>query len=65
MACRDVANATKAADKIKYETGNSQVFVRKIDVSSLSNVNDFAENFLKEEKKLHVLINNAGMPNDC
>lgn len=35
----------------------------KLDLGSLKSVRAFAENFLKSESRLDVLINNAGKPN--
>ncbi|ESO08770.1 hypothetical protein HELRODRAFT_168674 [Helobdella robusta] len=61
MACRDLENAKKMAEKIKSETGNKEVYVRYLDVSNLAGVRKFATDFLKDEKRLDVLINNAGM----
>lgn len=62
MACRDFENAEKVAEKIKQMTGNAEVIAKKLDVSSLACVKEFAENFIRDEKSLHVLILNAGIP---
>lgn len=41
--------------------GNHNIFVRKLDLSSLSSVREFAEQINREEIRLDVLIHNAGM----
>nr|XP_020655845.1 retinol dehydrogenase 12-like isoform X1 [Pogona vitticeps] len=60
MACRDTAKGEAAACEIRTETGNQEVIVKEMDLSNSKSIRKFAENFLKEEKKLHILINNAG-----
>ncbi|ESO08769.1 hypothetical protein HELRODRAFT_109820 [Helobdella robusta] len=62
MACRDVPHAESMATHIKLQSGNENVFVRKLDLSSLESVREFAKKFLLEEQRLDILINNAGMP---
>ena len=42
------------------ETGNSQVIFMQLDLASLQSVRSFAENFLRSESRLDLLINNAG-----
>ena len=62
MGCRDLSRGNKAADDIKSATGNSnRILVRKLDLGSLKSIHEFAESFLKEFSKLHILINNAGI----
>ncbi|XP_066044365.1 retinol dehydrogenase 12-like isoform X2 [Chamaea fasciata] len=61
IACRDIAKAEAAATEIRAETGNQQVIVKKLDLADTKSIREFAENFLAEEKELHVLINNAGV----
>lgn len=48
------------SDEIIKETGNENVFIRKLDLSSLKSVRDFADGIVKSEKKIDVLIHNAG-----
>jgi len=60
MACRTMDTANKARDEIIKESGNESVFVRKLDLSSQKSVREFAAEILKTEKKIDVLINNAG-----
>lgn len=61
MACRSLASANEAREEIVNETGNPNVFVRYLDIASVDSINNFAEQFKKEESKLDVLINNAGL----
>lgn len=42
------------------ETGNNQVIFMQLDLASLKSVRSFAENFLRSETRLDLLINNAG-----
>ena len=59
IACRDITKAERAAESIKGSTGHS-VIVKKLDLASLHSVRKFAENILKTEKNIDILINNAG-----
>ncbi|KAF5922840.1 hypothetical protein HPG69_013185 [Diceros bicornis minor] len=61
IACRDVLKGESAASEIRADTKNSQVLVRKLDLSDTRSIRAFAEGFLAEEKQLHILINNAGV----
>ncbi|KAM9409866.1 retinol dehydrogenase 12-like isoform 2-T2 [Pholidichthys leucotaenia] len=65
LACRSESRGSAAVDEIREKTGNSDVHLRLVDVSSLDSVRQFAEKILAEEKALHILVNNAavsGMP---
>lgn len=48
------------ADEIISESGNENVFIKKLDLSSQKSVREFAAEILKQEKKIDVLIHNAG-----
>ncbi|KAJ7995866.1 hypothetical protein DPEC_G00231160 [Dallia pectoralis] len=61
MACRDRLRAEAAIRDIKKETGNHEVVFMELDLASLQSVRSFAENFLKSEPRLDILINNAGL----
>ncbi|XP_010868657.1 dehydrogenase/reductase SDR family member 13 [Esox lucius] len=63
MACRDRHRAEAAICDIKKETGNNEVVFMELDLASLQSVRCFAENFLKSEPRLDILINNAGLVN--
>ena len=61
MACRSLDSANEAKDEIIKETGNLNVFVKHLDLASVNSILNFTEQFKKEESKLDVLINNAGI----
>lgn len=44
----------------EQETGNQQVVFMELDLASLPSVRGFAQNFLQNESRLDLLINNAG-----
>ncbi|XP_048857466.1 dehydrogenase/reductase SDR family member 13-like isoform X1 [Brienomyrus brachyistius] len=45
----------------RQESGSSEVVYMQLDLGSLESVRSFAENFLKSERRLDLLINNAGI----
>lgn len=61
MACRDHLKCEDARQEIIKETDNLNVFNRTLDLSSLDSVRRFVAEFKKEEPRLDVLINNAGV----
>ncbi|XP_061435777.1 retinol dehydrogenase 12-like [Lethenteron reissneri] len=61
LACRDVEKGNAVAVDIRVKTHNPQVLVRKLDLSSVASIREFAERINKEEEKLNILINNAGL----
>ncbi|KAM6466793.1 retinol dehydrogenase 12-like isoform 1-T3 [Liasis olivaceus] len=61
LACRDMAKAEKAVHEIRTKTGNQEVMAKQLDLADTKSIREFASNFLKEEKELHILINNAGV----
>ncbi|XP_027134536.1 dehydrogenase/reductase SDR family member 13-like [Larimichthys crocea] len=63
MACRDRQRAEAAIQEIIQETSNSQVIFMQLDLASLQSVRSFADNFLRSESRLDLLINNAGLVN--
>lgn len=60
MACRNLDTANKLKDELSKETGNNNIVVRKLDLSSLASVREFAAKINSEETRLDVLIHNAG-----
>ncbi|XP_051801780.1 dehydrogenase/reductase SDR family member 13-like isoform X6 [Acanthochromis polyacanthus] len=64
LACRDRRRAEAAIQEIIEKTGNQQVIFMQLDLASLQSVRSFAENFLKSESRLDLLINNAGIISD-
>ncbi|XP_026075688.1 dehydrogenase/reductase SDR family member 13-like [Carassius auratus] len=61
LACRDERRAQAAVTDIQRESGNKEVLYMHLDLASLKSVRSFAENFLKKESRLDILINNAGL----
>ncbi|XP_063824580.1 retinol dehydrogenase 14-like [Ostrinia nubilalis] len=61
LACRNADRGTRARDKIIKETENKEVYFKPLDLASFKSVKAFAEDILKNEKRLDILINNAGM----
>ena len=61
MACRSIDSANQAREEIILESKNENVFVKELDLSSVDSIHRFVESFKKEELKLDVLINNAGI----
>ncbi|XP_049893081.1 retinol dehydrogenase 12 [Epinephelus moara] len=61
LACRSEARGKAALQEIREKTGNSDVHLRLVDVSSQDSVREFAKRILEEEKALHILVNNAGV----
>lgn len=64
MGCRNQSTAEAAIAEIQQETGNLDVVYRRLDLASLKSVQDFAENLLKTESRIDMLINNAGLVGD-
>lgn len=60
LACRDMTRAHIAADEIRQQSGNGNVVVKKLDLSSLQSVRDLAKDVEANEDRLDILINNAG-----
>ncbi|KAI8787826.1 retinol dehydrogenase 13-like [Biomphalaria glabrata] len=61
MACRDAVEGKKAAEFVRKETENMDVYFMKLDLNSFKSIREFVEKFKKKESNLHLLINNAGV----
>ncbi|KIK70104.1 hypothetical protein GYMLUDRAFT_994181 [Collybiopsis luxurians FD-317 M1] len=64
MAARNEAKAMEAIEKLKaegLEPGNGQVDWLKLDLSDPREAKKAAEAFMEKEKRLDVLVNNAGL----
>lgn len=59
LACRNLQRAHQAAQDIFADTGET-VVVKQLDLCSFESVRAFAEDVLRTESRLDVLINNAG-----
>ncbi|XP_046544309.1 retinol dehydrogenase 13-like [Haliotis rubra] len=60
IACRDEALGREAAEEMKT-LHKQEVTVMKCDLASFKSIREFVEAFKKKEKKLDILINNAGV----
>jgi len=61
LAVRNVQKGEEAAELIRKKHPESKLHVLQVDLSSLSSVRQFAENFNKLNIPLHVLLCNAGV----
>lgn len=53
-------NVCYISDELAKETEDSNVVVKKLDLSSQKSIREFSEELIKTETKLDVLIHNAG-----
>ena len=60
IACRDKTKGTNAVKYIRTSTGNNDTHLYVMDLASLESVRQCAQEVLKEETRLDILINNAG-----
>lgn len=63
LACRNVVEAEKVKRELVSETGNENVVVRKLDLSSFKSIREFAAQINATEERLDVLLHNAGYAN--
>lgn len=61
LACRNKQAGQKALREISRLSGNNQVLFRQLDLASFSSIREFADDILRGEKQIDVLINNAGV----
>ncbi|XP_074655109.1 retinol dehydrogenase 12-like [Tubulanus polymorphus] len=61
LACRDVIRAKEAAEDIRKLTQSENVVFYKLDLASLQSVRLFVQQALKNEERVDILINNAGV----
>ncbi len=61
MACRSAAKTEPVVEAIRRETGSSKVEFAALDLASFASVRTAAEEFLRRDLPLHVLVNNAGL----
>ncbi|XP_069676664.1 retinol dehydrogenase 11-like isoform X2 [Periplaneta americana] len=60
LACRNLEKGRKVRDELIKDTGNSNIVVLHLDLTSLTSVRKFVSNVIRTEPRLDVLINNAG-----
>jgi NAD(P)-dependent dehydrogenase (short-subunit alcohol dehydrogenase family) len=61
LAVRNIQKGQKVVDEIKSRNPKALLEVRKLDLSSLDSVKNFADGFKKNYQQLDILINNAGI----
>ncbi|MFK7946542.1 MAG: oxidoreductase [Saprospiraceae bacterium] len=61
MAVRNTKKGKIVADEIRKNFPNAAIEVRKLDLSSLKSVQDFADGIKANYNRLDILINNAGV----
>jgi protochlorophyllide reductase len=61
LACRNTIKANDAAQRITKRSKGAQVEVLALDLSDLSSVQAAANTFLRSNRPLDLLINNAGL----
>lgn len=59
MACRNIDKAEEAVKDIA--AGSINLKIKKCDLSSFASVREFCRQIIKEERRVDILINNAGM----
>lgn len=62
IACRDNDKGEKAVREIKFKSHSLNISHMELDLANLRSVRELCKNFLQREKRLDILINNAGMP---
>jgi len=61
VACRNQERALSAIERMKADGGTGELVYEHLDLSSLHSVKAFADNVIKAESRLDLLINNAGI----
>jgi NAD(P)-dependent dehydrogenase (short-subunit alcohol dehydrogenase family) len=61
LACRNPSLAEVVKNELVKDTGNENIFVLELDLSSRSSIDSFVKNFAEQHKALNILINNAGI----
>jgi NAD(P)-dependent dehydrogenase (short-subunit alcohol dehydrogenase family) len=59
MACRNIHKSQKVQEEIIKISGNNDIQLMTLDMSSFESIKEFSEKFKKEYAKLDILINNA------
>ncbi|XP_034830225.1 retinol dehydrogenase 14-like [Maniola hyperantus] len=61
LACRSLERGACAKQKIIASSGNKDVRILQLDLESFTSIRKFVDSIYETEKRLDVLINNAGM----
>lgn len=59
MACRSEQRGLQAVEEVRNITGNRQVHLMQVDLSSQASIRQFSKAFIDQYPHLHVLIHNA------
>jgi len=62
LACRSKERGSKAVKDIIKASGNKQIELMELDLSSFQSVRDFAKEASRTLEKIDILVNNAGVP---
>jgi NAD(P)-dependent dehydrogenase (short-subunit alcohol dehydrogenase family) len=61
LACRNLEKGRAAVDAIRAQTPDAKLVLERLDLGDLGTVRSFAAKVLKDQARLDVLINNAGI----
>ncbi len=61
LACRNADKGNAAVAEIKKKTGNNKIFFKTLDLASTTSIRKFAEDILKTEDRIDMLLLNAGV----
>nr|XP_039262312.1 retinol dehydrogenase 11-like [Styela clava] len=61
ITCRDWQKGLAVKQEIEMKTDNSEIILKKLDLSDYTSVQKFVDQIVKTEEKVDVLINNAGI----
>lgn len=61
LASRSIEKGETAKEEIMAEYPNAQITVKQLNLADLSSIHEFADQFKKGNKKLDILLNNAGV----
>lgn len=61
LACRNSRRGMEAQIEVDHYSGQRNSHFRELDLASMKSIRKFAEDFMKEESRLDILINNAGV----
>jgi len=61
LACRNEEKANRAIEKIKRTNPNALATFMNLDLADMASIKKFVDDFHETGKKLHILINNAGI----
>ncbi|KAG8184742.1 hypothetical protein JTE90_019341 [Oedothorax gibbosus] len=61
IACRDTEKGSNVAQEICRAVPSANIIVRHLDLASFSSIRKFAQETLRTEPYIHLLINNAGV----